>query len=77
MDPTTVFCPKLACRARVPKRPGQPQPPLAHGAALPVWTVQELLSFHVPPPRWTPPTQRGRRSHALKCLIERWCGNHG
>jgi transposase-like protein len=41
------------------------------------WTVQELLSFHVPPPRWTPPTQRGRPSHALKRLIERWCGDHG
>ena len=41
------------------------------------WTVQELLSFHVPPPRWTPPKQRGRPSHALKRLIERWCGDHG
>src|SRR6266478_4252924 len=41
------------------------------------WTVQELLSFHVPPARWTPPTQRGRPSHAFKRLIERWCGDHG
>jgi len=41
------------------------------------WTVQELLSFHVPPPRWTPPKQRGRPSHALKRLIERWYGDHG
>jgi transposase-like protein len=41
------------------------------------WSVRELLSFHVPPPRWTPPTQRGRPSHALKRLIERWCGDHG
>jgi transposase-like protein len=37
------------------------------------WTVQELLSFHVPPSRWTPPKQRGRPSRALKRLVERWC----
>jgi IS1 family transposase len=37
------------------------------------WAVQELLSYHVPPPCWTPPKQRGRRSHALQALIERWC----
>ena len=36
------------------------------------WTVQDLLSFHVPPPRWTPPKQRGRRSDALQHLIARW-----
>jgi transposase-like protein/IS1 family transposase len=29
------------------------------------WTVYELLSFHVPPPRWTPPQRRGRPSRAL------------
>jgi transposase-like protein len=37
------------------------------------WTVQELLSFHVPPPRWTPPKRRGRPSRALQRLLERWC----
>ena len=37
------------------------------------WTVQELLSFHVPPPRWIPPKRRGRPSHALQRLVERWC----
>jgi hypothetical protein len=36
------------------------------------WTVQALLSFHVPPPRWTPPKQRGRRSQALRRVIARW-----
>jgi transposase-like protein/IS1 family transposase len=41
------------------------------------WTVRELLSFHVPPPRWSPPKQRGRPSRALKRLLERWCGDHG
>ena len=52
-------------------------PAMAAGITDHCWTVQELLSFHVPPPRWTPPTQRGRLSHALKRLIERWCGDHG
>jgi transposase-like protein len=37
------------------------------------WAVGELLSYRVPPPRWTPPKQRGRRSHGLQALIERWC----
>jgi len=29
------------------------------------WTMHELLSFHVPPPRWAPLRQRGRPSHIL------------
>lgn len=37
------------------------------------WTVQELLSFRVPPPPWTPPKQRGRPSRAMQHLVERWC----
>ena len=52
-------------------------PAMAAGITDHCWTVQELLSLHVPPPRWTPPTQRGRPSQALKRLIERWCGDHG
>jgi hypothetical protein len=53
-------------------------PAIAAGITTHCWTVQELLSFHVPPPRWTPPRQRGRRSGALQRLIERWCSyNHG
>ena len=48
-----------------------PHPAMAAGITDHCWTVQELLSFHVPPPRWTPPKQRGRPSHALKRLIER------
>jgi hypothetical protein len=32
-----------------------------------------LLSYHVPPPRWRPPKQRGRPSRKLKQQIERWC----
>src|SRR3989442_7655376 len=57
-------------------RGGTP-PAMAAGITDHGWTVQELLSFHVPPPRWTPPKQRGRPSHAFKRLIERWCGDHG
>jgi transposase-like protein len=57
---------------------GRPQPPaMAAGITHHCWTVRALLSFHVPPPRWTPPKQRGRPSHALQRLIERWCGDHG
>ena len=52
-------------------------PAMAAGITDHYWSLQELLSYHVPPPRWTPPTQRGRPSHALKCLVERWCGDHG
>jgi transposase-like protein len=52
-------------------------PAMATGITDHCWSVQELLSYHVPPPRWTPPKQRGRPSHALKRLIERWCGDHG
>jgi len=37
------------------------------------WSVHELLAFHVPPPRWTPPTRRGRVSKATQALVARWC----
>ena len=53
--------------------PFQRTPALAAGIADHCWTVQELLSFRVPPPRWIPPKRRGRPSHALQCLVERWC----
>ena len=56
---------------------GGTTPAMAAGITDHCWTVQELLSLHVPPPRWTPPQQRGRPAHALKRLIERWCGDHG
>jgi transposase-like protein/IS1 family transposase len=56
---------------------GGTTPAMAAGITDHGWTVQELLSFQVPPPRWTPPKQRGRPSHAFKRLLERWCGDHG
>jgi transposase-like protein/IS1 family transposase len=52
---------------------GTTTPAMAAGITDHCWTVQELLSFHVPPPCWTPPKRRGRRSGALQRLIERWC----
>ena len=47
-------------------------PAMAAGITGHCWSVHELLSYHVPPPRWTPPTQRGRPSRAFQRLVERW-----
>jgi transposase-like protein len=52
---------------------GQQQTPaMAAGITDHGWTVHELLWHRVPPPRWSPPKQRGRRSKAMQQLIERW-----
>jgi len=71
------FCtPHTSLRLAAPVVGGravQRTPAMATGITDHCWTVQELLSFHVPPPRWTPPKQRGRPSRALQCLIARWC----
>jgi transposase-like protein len=48
-------------------------PAMAAGITDHCWTVRALLSFHVPLTRWAPPKRRGRPSHTLQCLIERWC----
>lgn len=47
-------------------------PAIAAGLTDHRWTVHELLSFQVPPPRWTPPKRRGRPSAERKRLIARW-----
>jgi transposase-like protein len=52
---------------------GETTPAMAAGITDHCWSMRELLSSHVPPPRWTPPTQRGRPSRALQRLVERWC----
>jgi transposase-like protein/IS1 family transposase len=52
---------------------GGTTPAMAAGITDHCWTVQELLSLHVPPPRWTPPSQRGRRSQGLQRVFARWC----
>jgi transposase-like protein len=52
-------------------------PAMAAGITAHCWSVQALRSYHVPPPRWTPPKHRGRPSHALKRITKQWCGDHG
>ena len=52
--------------------PRQRTPAMAAGITAQCWTVQELLSFHVPPLRWTPPKRRGRPARAFQRLLERW-----
>jgi len=36
------------------------------------WTYSELFAFKVPPPRWSPPIQRGRPSQATLDFVNRW-----
>ncbi|CAA9277912.1 MAG: hypothetical protein AVDCRST_MAG26-3170 [uncultured Chloroflexia bacterium] len=50
----------------------QRTPAMAAGITDHCWSVQELLWHWVPPPHWSPPKQRGRRSKAMQQLIERW-----
>jgi hypothetical protein len=47
-------------------------PAMASGLTDHCWSVKELLSYRVPPPRWQPPKRRGPRCKALKALIARW-----
>jgi len=56
---------------------GKTTPAMAAGITDHCWSMPELLSYHVPPPRWTPPKHRGRPSHALQRITKRWCGDHG
>jgi transposase-like protein len=57
------------CRRRWLRR----TPAIAAGITDHRWTVNELLSFRVPPPRWQPPKPRGRPSQAMKALVAQWC----
>jgi len=47
-------------------------PAIAAGITDHRWTIEELLSFRVPPPPWQPPKRRGRPSNATKALIAQW-----
>ena len=51
----------------------QRSPAMAAALSDHIWTVDELLMFNVPPPRWSPPRRRGRPSKEILQLIERWC----
>ena len=48
-------------------------PAMAAGLTDHVWSVQELLTYFVPLPRWRPPKRRGRWSQATHALVARWC----
>jgi len=52
---------------------GRRTPAMAAGITDHCWSMAELLRRRVPPPRWQPPKRRGRRSHALQQLVDRWC----
>lgn len=51
----------------------QRTPAMAAGLTDHQWTMEELWSYRVPPPPWTPPKRRGRPSKALLRTIEKWC----
>ncbi len=51
-------------------------PAIAAGITDPVWTVNELLHYRVPPAHREPPRRRGRRSRMLQALIDRWRPDH-
>ena len=48
-------------------------PAIAAGITDHRWTIEELLLYRVPLPRWTPPKRRGHRSNDTKALIAQWC----
>ena len=47
-------------------------PAMAAGIADHCWTVEELLAYRVPLPRWQPPKKRGRPSREMLALIAKW-----
>jgi len=47
-------------------------PAMAAGIATHCWSVEELLSYRVPLPRWQPPKKRGRLSREMLALIVKW-----
>ena len=51
----------------------QRTPAIAAGLADHIWTPTELFDFKIPPPRWQPPKQRGRRSQSTQKLVAKWC----
>ena len=51
----------------------QRTPAIAAGLTDHPWSFAELFYFKVPPPRWTPPKQRGRHSKATLALMAKCC----
>jgi len=62
-----------ARRATTESRWQERTPAMAAGITDHCWSVKELLSYRVPPPRWRPPRRRGRVSQAMKLKIMQWC----
>lgn len=62
-----------ARRATTETRWQERTPAMAAGITDHCWSVKELLSYRVPPPRWRPPKCRGRVSQAMKLKIMQWC----
>jgi transposase-like protein len=58
----------LSFRAHQPTTPA-----MAAGLTDHCWSLEELLHYRVPPPRWQPVRHRGRRSSTEQALIARWC----
>lgn len=50
----------------------QRTPAMAAGLTNHRWSVEEVLNFKVPLPRWKPPKRRGRPSKALLARIAAW-----
>jgi len=68
------FCTPHASRREVAGKAVRDRTPaMAAGITRQCWSVRELLLYHVPPARWTPPKKRGRRSRETLALIEQWC----
>lgn len=50
----------------------QRTPAIAAGLTDHLWTMEELFTFKVPPPRWAPPKRCGRPSLQALQLVELW-----
>lgn len=48
-------------------------PAMAAALADHCWSLEELLTYHIPPPRWHPRRHPGRRSRHERALTARWC----
>jgi hypothetical protein len=66
------FCTPHASLTLVDQWGRRRTPAMAAGLTDRCWSVDELLAYRVPLPRWQPPKQRGRRSKAMQELIKKW-----
>jgi hypothetical protein len=66
------FCTTHTSLLRVGRWGRRQTPAMAAGLTDHCWSLAELLAYQVPPPRWQPPKQRGRRSKTLQELMDRW-----